>query len=112
MVRIARDKYLARNRAETLKEALVMLITRNIALGSRVNLWKDWRLYQLYTSECNDHFEANLDYLGQIYCFMVTGKSFEVSKVMATHLLNGNYSYTNRKLLQMDFVIEIFTKHL
>lgn len=44
MVRIAKDKYLDRNRADSLKDALVMLITRNIALGSRGDLWKDWRL--------------------------------------------------------------------
>ena len=72
-MRIANDKFLRNDkvaggaRAQTITEALELLVEENLPQGSRAAEWQGFRDNSLWCVDVNDVLDANLDLLRKVY---------------------------------------------
>jgi hypothetical protein len=67
LVRMAKDKYFRPGIASSVTEAFEMVIEKNLMPITVAHEWHGWREKELWTVECNDVIQANLDGLKKVY---------------------------------------------
>lgn len=111
---MAKARYLDDGICHDIVSALRKLFTDDIPKYSPRQKWQRWREEELWTNDCNDVFEANLEGLNRLYKFKIQNKTkmnlaeatelFAISQLkIADKLIKFAYGMSKMTIINEEF---------